>query len=510
MSLLVLCLFQSLQTYGQTFQFEMVSNLSPNAGSNPRWFTVMDTTMYFFAHEPNNGFKLYGIHNGGQPYLCSNLNSGGIYGDGTISTSKNMGVLNNKLYLPSLISPFGRELYSYDGANTPNLVMDINSGTGSSSPYYMMTFNNKLYFQANNGFLGTELWSHDPNTNSTQCLTDINPGGNSSTIAFITAFNNKLYFAGTNGNDTSTGNTGLELYCFDPSSNLTSLVFDINPGYQPSNPFGLTVINNKLYFVASEPLHGKELYVYDGINVTRLTDINPGPSQGVYTSDHSYPTLFNGSIYFAANDSNNLINLGRYDLSTNNSTILYCSGNSESGNPRYFKVFEGRLFFTNYSTSNGYELWSYDGVNPPNLTADIHPGAGSGLPIFMEVFNNELYFNAMNDTSTSEELFRLKKISNENPTEIKNQVSTCEIQLFPNPTNGLTNLNLSLRYPCAKVKLTISSLTGQVLYHQTLPTNFATIFHTLLDLKHLPIGAYIINLFNENNQVMQHKIFSKN
>ena len=180
--------------------------------------------------------------------------------------------------------------------------MDINPGTGSSSPFYMMTYGGKIYFQANNGTLGSELWSHDPITNNTQCLTDINPGANPSTIAFITSYNNKLYFAGSNGNDTSAGNTGVELYCYNPATNNTSLVFDIHPGYLPSNPFGLTVINNKLYFVASESVYGKELYVYDGSTVTRLTDVNPGSAQGIYTSDHSYPTYYNGSIYFAATD----------------------------------------------------------------------------------------------------------------------------------------------------------------------------------------------------------------
>lgn len=486
----------------QTYQFEMVSNINPNSGSNPRWFTVMDTTMYFYANEPNNGFKIYSIHNGGLPTLCPNLSVGGVYGDGSISTSKQMGVLNSKLYTPAFIAPYGRELYVYDGTNSPTMIMDINPSGGSSSPFYMMSNSGKLYFQANNGLLGSELWSHDPISNTTQCLSDINPGVNSSTIAFITAYNNKLYFAGSNGNDTTAGNTGIELYSYDPVSNTTSLVMDINPGYMPSNPFGLTVINNKLYFVASEPTYGKELYMYDGINVSRLTDMNPGAGQGVYTSDHSYPTYFNGSVYFAANDANNLINLGKYDLNSNTASIIYCSGNSVSGNPRYFKVFDGRLFFTNLDASNGYELWSYDGMNTPSLTADIRPGTGSGLPVFMEVFNDELYFNAMNDTSTGEELFRLKRKDSEEPSGIVNVNEIEKISLFPNPSKDYLHVSATLAKSTEEIVIEISSMSGQIQFQQKVSNERPNQLNLKIDLQKLTPGLYQIIIRNKKNQII--------
>lgn len=496
-------LMLSLMTHGQTYQFEMVANLNPSSGSNPRWFTVWDSTMYFFANEPIHGFKMYSIQHGGQPILCPNLGVGGVYGDGTISTSKSMGLLNGKLYLPASIAPNGRELYSYDGVNTPNLVMDINPGTGSGSPFYMMSYNSKLYFQANNGVLGSELWSHDPITNMTQCLTDINPGANPSTIAFITAYNNKLYFAGTNGNDTTAGNTGIELYSYDPANNTTSLVMDINPGYLPSNPFGLTVINNKLYFVASETMYGKELYEYDGNTVTRLTDVNPGSAQGVYTSDHSYPTYFNGSIYFATNDASNLINLGKYDLNTNTTSILYCSGNTVSGNPRYFKVFDGRLFFTNLDTTNGYELWSYDGINPPSLTADIRPGSASGLPIFMEIFDDELYFNAMNDTSSSEELFRLKRKTNEEPAILHDETAIQQFTLFPNPTQGVTHLNFTRSQANQEIYVEVTSMSGVSVWKEKIGQTTTSEVHLSLDLTEKAKGIYLLTLRSKHNVLLK-------
>ncbi|MBK8144193.1 MAG: hypothetical protein IPK62_03920 [Bacteroidetes bacterium] len=397
----------------QNYVVEMVSNLHTGTGGNPRWLTVYNNQLFFFASDNVNPNKLFSMAPNGVPLLCPNVAGSAVFGDGTISTNQSMGVLNNKLYLPILVTASGRELYSYDNVNIPNLVANINPGTASSNPTFFTPYNNKLYFQAKTDSLGAELWAHDPVLQTTQCLSDINPGALHSTIAFITVYNNKLYFAGSNGNDTTAGNTGIELYVYDPVLNTINLVSDIYPGFIGSNPTALMVANNKLYFVATDPLYGKELYEYDGNNVSRLTDINPGPAQGVYTSDQSYPTFFNGKIYFAANEVNNMINLGVYDVSNNTSTVLYCAGPNVNGIPRYFKQWDQKIFFSNYSDTAGTELWATDGVNPPFQVWDIHPGALGGLayggyPKFFTEFNGALYFNAMNDTSSAEELFRLK------------------------------------------------------------------------------------------------------
>ena len=38
------------------------------------------------------------------------------------------------------------------------MVKDINSGSGSSSPYYLTAVGNTLYFRADDGTNGDELW----------------------------------------------------------------------------------------------------------------------------------------------------------------------------------------------------------------------------------------------------------------------------------------------------------------------------------------------------------------
>jgi ELWxxDGT repeat protein len=55
----------------------------------------------------------------------------------------------------------GDELWQYDGI-TASLVADINPGTGGSNPGDFTIFNNALYFSANDGVNGTEIWNVAP------------------------------------------------------------------------------------------------------------------------------------------------------------------------------------------------------------------------------------------------------------------------------------------------------------------------------------------------------------
>lgn len=506
-TLFFILLFQ-LNTQAQNYLVEMVTNLSINNGSNPRWFTEYNNSLYFFANDGINGHKIFSFSGNNIPTICPNVTGAAVFGDGTTSTNFKMAVLNGKLYLPILVLAIGRELYKYDGVAIPSIIMDINPGNGSGGPSFLLTHNNKLYFQANSPALGTELWVHDPITLTTQCLTDINPGALSSTVSSITVYNNKLYFAATNGNDTTFGNTGIELYSYDPAVNTVNLVADINPGNVGSNPTALMVANNKLYFVATDTSYGKELYEYDGNNVTRLTDVNPGPAQGVYTSDHSFPTYFNGKIYFAANEPNNDINLGVFDIASNATSIVYCSGVGISGTPRYFNVWDNKLIFSNYSDTAGIEIWATNGTNPPFQVWDVYPGALGGLPFssnpkFFTVYDSCLYFNATNDTSSLEELFRLsiKKDTLINPNTLSDVQNSMDIQLAPNPVSDVLNVNISIPFD-NMFSYQLTDITGRVIYQKGLQLYQKSTINHQINLSNIQTGHYFFILKDKNNRVL--------
>ena len=135
-------------------------------------------------------------------------------------------------------------------------MVDIWPGSSGSSPNNYAVFNNKLYFSANNGTLGYELYSYE-DSNGLVLVADIDNGPSHSLPRYLTSFKNKLYFSAKNSNT-------WKLYSYDDSSGL-SLVTNTN---SVTDVHDITVFNDMLYFRADE--NNLELYRYDGSNAPSL------------------------------------------------------------------------------------------------------------------------------------------------------------------------------------------------------------------------------------------------
>ncbi|WGV25312.1 ELWxxDGT repeat protein [Halotia branconii] len=168
--------------------------------------------------------------------------------------------VNGILYFIADDGTSGTELWKSDGTTAGTvLVKDINSGSGSSNPANLISINNILYFIADNGINGTELWKSDGTTAGTVLVKDINSGSGSSEPSNLTNVDGILYFVATNSIN------GTELWKSDGTTAGTVLVEDINPGSSNSYPTDLTYINGILYFSADDGIHGKELWA---LNIT--------------------------------------------------------------------------------------------------------------------------------------------------------------------------------------------------------------------------------------------------
>ena len=152
-------------------------------------------------------------------------------------------------------------------------------------------------------------------------------------------------------------------------------VSDINPGIGPSGPiFPLIEFGGKLYFGASEPAHGTELYVYDGVNPPSLVkDLNTGTSDG----DPRGFTIWNGKLYFDAADAFGVRQIWSYDGVT--PPVVATLLPAGATNPEQLKAFGSLLAFQATTAAAGNELWKWDGVNPPSMVADIWPNSAGAL-----------------------------------------------------------------------------------------------------------------------------------
>ena len=93
---------------------------------------------------------------------------------------------------------------------------------------------------------------------SVKVLKDIKSGPSASNPGNLTVVNGTLFFAANDGPN------GAELWKSDGTPDGTVLVKDIRPGFSDSSPAGLTDVGGTLYFGANDGSNGTELWKSDG------------------------------------------------------------------------------------------------------------------------------------------------------------------------------------------------------------------------------------------------------
>ena len=235
---------------------QMVLDIQLGGGESwPTGFTALGGYLYFAANDGAHGNELWRT-NGTTTEMVKNIADEPAEPDS--SDPRYFTALGNYLYFSAddVSGGHGRELWRTDGtrANT-QMVKDINV-SGDSYPLGMTAFNGAIYFQAYTFTDGTELWRTDGTLEGTVQLNDINqllqpvgsPGANSNPNSFAT-FGGYLYFGADDGTN------GTELWRTDGIAAHTTMIQNINMasgGADGSSPYDFVAMGDYLYFVAND------------------------------------------------------------------------------------------------------------------------------------------------------------------------------------------------------------------------------------------------------------------
>jgi len=191
-----------------------IADLNPgDAGSFPTNLTILAGSLDFSAYTLDTGRELWS-YNGTSINLVSNINDTVVdigFGvlEGNDSSPAGLTGINGILYFSAFDPRRGGELWRYDGA-VASRVADINpdandiikTNANSSWPNELSRLGNELYFSANGGGIleNYELWKYDGV--STVLVSNIHPniGANHSSFPKgLTAFNGTVYFMADDG-----------------------------------------------------------------------------------------------------------------------------------------------------------------------------------------------------------------------------------------------------------------------------------------------------------------------
>lgn len=256
-----------------------------------------------------------------------------------------------------------------------------------SSVSEMCESGSTIFFVADDGVHGDELWKTDGTMSGTMLVKDINPGYPGSYITNLTSFSGELLFSANNGI------YGLELWKSDGTAEGTVLVKNIKPETDEfdysSNPGDFRVFNNALYFTASDEWNVADIWKTDG---TENGTVKYYETENIDIRDL---TVVNNSLFFVKQ-------YGPNQLFVTDGTL---NGTHEILVDDYYTIDElikvdNKLFFiTNTSYRKEIRLYALNPADNSFILLREYNSVmyGSNDILNMTEVNNELYYSIQTD-----------------------------------------------------------------------------------------------------------------
>ena len=297
---------------------------------------------------------------------------------------------DNKLYFTADDGTFGRELWVTDGTFLgTNMVMDINTfGDSFLEDPKFMNHNGDLYFIAQDSIHGNELWISG---DVTRMVKDLNPSGNGlGNFSTLIVYDSVVYFT---AKDSGT----IDLWKSSGNESTTEKIYDFTM-YGNGIISDLVVFKDHLYFFTEDSVHGAILWRSNGTENGTDIFLEFNDDAACDQSNELFPT--DSLLYFALSDSSYGNELWITDGIAENTKILFdVNTGSSSSNPQNLIGTEQFIFFTALDSLHGREIWKTRGTTETtHLVSDIYK-SGNGIPENNEfiVVDENIYFTGYND-----------------------------------------------------------------------------------------------------------------
>ncbi len=239
------------------------------------------------------------------------------------------------------------------------------------------TLGDFVYFGANDGESGLELWRSDGSESGTELVKDIERGAASSRPRALATIDDRLFLAADGGG-------GSEPWISDGSEIGTRVLRNLASDVAGSTPSNLVTLNDKLFFTAITPEQGSEVWVSDGTpeGTQIVKDVNPGPTgSGLrrVLPTHRPLVVAGAGVYFIADSGTGVPEIWVTDGTADGTRlVMEIPGGFGGATKRLLGTLGTQLLFSACTPMFGADLWISDGSEEgTGLIVDVDPGSSA-------------------------------------------------------------------------------------------------------------------------------------
>jgi ELWxxDGT repeat protein len=299
------------------------------------------------------------------------------------STPTSLTKAGSSLYFVANDGLYGRELWKSNGSEGGTVRVKNINPSGNATISGLFDFNGILVFQADDGVNGNELWKSDGTAAGTYMIKNMTAGKDGSYMQNLIINKTDLLFYGENGDSYG-------LWKSDGTDNGTVLLKTVDIASDP-----MITINNITYFIGYRESY-KELWRSDGTTdgTYMIKELQ------TYNNNKSYLANLNGTLFFTSLNSNYDNEIWKSDGTTNGTLVVKTLPYTYAAISE-FTSFNGLLFFS----GDDRELWKSDGTSAgTQMVKKINTNGGISSVKNFTISNGSLFFTAVETTSL--ELFK--------------------------------------------------------------------------------------------------------